>query len=152
MIVPLFIIMNKLGLLNTYLVLFLPIINAFGVFLTRQFIVAVPDELLESARIDGAGEFTVFFFRIVIPMVKPVAVSLTIFHLHHDVERLHLAVDHRHGTGYVHVDGRVVPLAEQLRHELRTHHGRGQRSCLYRPLRSTWRFRSSLSTASRYTD
>ncbi len=76
--VPLYIIMTKLGLLNTYVVLFLPIINAFGVFLTKQFIEAVPDDLLEAARIDGCGEF-LLYFRIVVPLIKPVLVSLTIF-------------------------------------------------------------------------
>ena len=76
--VPLYIIMTKLGLLNTYVVLFLPIINAFGVFLTKQFIKTVPDDLLEAARIDGCGELPIYF-RIVVPLIKPVLVSLTIF-------------------------------------------------------------------------
>lgn len=77
-LIPVFVIMNKLHLLNTYVVLFLPIINAFGVFLMRQFIEGIPDELLEVARIDGAGEMRVFF-NIVIPIIKPVLVSLTVF-------------------------------------------------------------------------
>ena len=76
--VPLYIIMTKLRLLNTYPVLFLPIINAFGVFLTKQFIEAVPDDLLEAARIDGYGELPLYF-RIVVPLIQPVLVSLTIF-------------------------------------------------------------------------
>ncbi|QUI22811.1 carbohydrate ABC transporter permease [Vallitalea pronyensis] len=77
-IVPLFIIMNKLDLLNTYTALFVPIINAFGVFLTKQFIEAVPDELLEAARIDGCGEIR-SFFSVIIPLIKPVLISLTVF-------------------------------------------------------------------------
>ncbi len=77
-IVPLFIIMNKLGILNTHVVLFLPIINAFGVFLTRQFMESLPDDLLDAAKIDGCNEPRIFF-NVVLPLVKPVIISLTIF-------------------------------------------------------------------------
>ncbi len=77
-LIPVFTIMKKLGLMNTYPALFLPIINAFGVFLIRQFMVTVPDELLEAARIDGCGENRIFV-SIVIPLIKSVIVSLTIF-------------------------------------------------------------------------
>lgn len=77
-LIPVFTIMKKLDLLNTYPALFLPVINAFGVFLIRQFMVNVPDELLEAARIDGCGENKVFLF-IVMPLMKTVLVSLTIF-------------------------------------------------------------------------
>lgn len=77
-LIPVFTIIKKLGLMNTYPALFLPVINAFGVFLIRQFIVNVPDELLEAARIDGAGE-NYIFIRIVMPLIKTVLVSLTIF-------------------------------------------------------------------------
>lgn len=77
-LVPIFVIMNKLHLLNTHVVLFLPVINAFGVFLMRQFMEGIPEELLESARIDGAGEIRVFY-NIIIPIIKPVLISLTVF-------------------------------------------------------------------------
>ncbi|WP_430592208.1 carbohydrate ABC transporter permease [Humidisolicoccus flavus] len=77
-LIPLFTIMRDLGLLNTYLALFLPVINAFGVFLIRQFMGNVPDELLEAARIDGASDMRVFAF-IVVPLIKPVLVALTVF-------------------------------------------------------------------------
>lgn len=77
-LVPTFILMQKLHLMNTYAALFLPIVNAFGVFLIRQFMVNVPDELLEAASIDGCPEWKAFFV-IVIPLVKPVLISLTIF-------------------------------------------------------------------------
>ncbi|MBE7718537.1 MAG: carbohydrate ABC transporter permease [Lacrimispora celerecrescens] len=77
-LIPVFTIMKKLGLMNTYPALFLPIINAFGVFLIRQFMVTIPDELLEAARIDGCGENRIFI-SIVIPLIKSVIVSLTIF-------------------------------------------------------------------------
>lgn len=77
-LVPVFTIMKKLNLLNTYPVLFLPVINAFGVFLVRQFMDAVPDELLEAAKIDGCKE-TRMFVSIVLPLIKTVLVSLTVF-------------------------------------------------------------------------
>ncbi len=77
-LIPVFTIIKSLNMMNTYPALFLPIINAFGVFLVRQFMVNVPDELLEAARIDGCGENRIFV-AIVIPLVKPVLVSLTIF-------------------------------------------------------------------------
>ncbi|MEU4203328.1 carbohydrate ABC transporter permease [Streptomyces sp. NPDC045470] len=53
------------------------LVSGFGIFLMRQFIVSVPDEMLEAARIDGAGEFTVWW-RIVVPQTKPVAVTLAL--------------------------------------------------------------------------
>ncbi|MEU2624188.1 carbohydrate ABC transporter permease [Streptomyces sp. NPDC007157] len=51
------------------------LVSSFGIFLMRQFMVSVPDEVLEAARIDGAGEFTVWW-RIVVPQTKPVLVTL----------------------------------------------------------------------------
>ena len=77
-LIPLFMMMRDLGLLNTYVSLFLPIINAFGVFLIRQFMNSIPNEMLEAARIDGASEIQVFL-RIVLPPLKPVIVALTVF-------------------------------------------------------------------------
>ncbi|MBV2355444.1 carbohydrate ABC transporter permease [Streptomyces sp. J2-1] len=79
MILPLYVLMNQLGLIDTYAGLVLPFAaSAFGVFLMRQFMQAIPDELLEAARIDGAGEWYIFF-RIVLPLVKPALATLTIF-------------------------------------------------------------------------
>ncbi|NDL59211.1 carbohydrate ABC transporter permease [Phytoactinopolyspora mesophila] len=76
--IPLFVIVRDLGLLNTHIALILPIINAFGVFLIRQFMSNVPDELLEAARIDGASDRRVFV-AIVVPLIRPVLVALTVF-------------------------------------------------------------------------
>ena len=59
-LIPLFRIAQKLHLLNTYLILALPVVNAFGVFLIRQFMIGVPNELLEAARIDGLSEYGIF--------------------------------------------------------------------------------------------
>ncbi|MYW69009.1 ABC transporter permease subunit [Streptomyces sp. SID8379] len=79
MVLPLFVLINQLNLLDTYAGLVLPFAaGAFGVFLMRQFMQAIPDELLEAARMDGAGEWYIFW-RIVIPLVKPALATLTIF-------------------------------------------------------------------------
>ncbi|GHF14599.1 sugar ABC transporter permease [Streptomyces spiralis] len=79
LILPLYVLMNKLNLIDTYAGLVLPFAaGAFGVFLMRQFMQSIPDELLEAARIDGAGEWYIFW-RIVLPLVKPALATLTIF-------------------------------------------------------------------------
>ena len=64
------------GLLDSYLALILPFaVSWYGVFLMRQFMMTVPDELLDAARIDGAGEFGLFW-RIALPLVRPGMVTL----------------------------------------------------------------------------
>ncbi|MET0842433.1 MAG: carbohydrate ABC transporter permease [Mycetocola sp.] len=76
--VPLFVMVSKLGLVNTYAALILPFITApIGVFLMRQFILGIPDALIEAARIDGAGEFRIFA-RIVMPLCGPPLATLGI--------------------------------------------------------------------------
>lgn len=76
---PLFLLMKQLGLVNSYGGVVLPALaGVFGIFLVRQYARSIPDELLEAARIDGAGEWRIFF-RIVLPMLKPVLVTLAIF-------------------------------------------------------------------------
>ena len=78
-LVPEFLIVSWLGLLNTYLGVILPrAAEAFGIFMVRQFMVSIPDELIEAARLDGAGELTIFF-RIVLPLSKPIIAVLVIF-------------------------------------------------------------------------
>ena len=57
--IPVFIIMRKMGVLNTYFSLVVLILNAFGVFLIRQFMSSVPDELLEAAKVDGCPEYRI---------------------------------------------------------------------------------------------
>ncbi|MCZ8511579.1 carbohydrate ABC transporter permease [Paenibacillus filicis] len=77
--IPNFIIISKLGLLNSYTGLILPpCAEAFGLFLSRQFMEEIPDELIESGRIDGASEFAIFS-KIVFPNVKPLLGVLVIF-------------------------------------------------------------------------
>lgn len=78
LIVPLFVMMEQLGWVNSYLALIVPfMVTAFGVFLMRQQILGFPDDLLDAARIDGCGEFTVFL-RIVLPNLKPAMAALGI--------------------------------------------------------------------------
>ncbi len=77
-LIPNFILMSNLGLVNTYPGLILPFIaGPFGVFLMRQFMLGVPDELLEAARIDGANEFRVFW-SVAMPIATPVLATLGI--------------------------------------------------------------------------
>ena len=78
-LIPTYMIMRELHLLNNLFALFLPVLNAFGVFLCRQFMKdGIPDELMEAARIDGCRELRIFA-SIVIPLSKPVLVSLAVF-------------------------------------------------------------------------
>jgi multiple sugar transport system permease protein len=78
-VVPLYILMNELGWLNTYQALIVPeIATAFGVFLLRQFFLGLPAELEDAARIDGANSWQTFT-RIVIPLSQPALMALSIF-------------------------------------------------------------------------
>jgi multiple sugar transport system permease protein len=64
------------GMLTTYGALFLPfLVSGFGIFLMRQFIVSIPDEVIEAARIDGAGELRTWW-SIVVPQTKPALITL----------------------------------------------------------------------------
>jgi multiple sugar transport system permease protein len=78
-LVPLYQLMVDWGWLNNYLALIVPVIfNPFGIFLMRQFISGVPDELLDAARIDGASEWGIFL-RLILPLSKAPLAALTIF-------------------------------------------------------------------------
>ena len=79
LIVPLFVQMKTLGLVDTYLGVLLPsIASAFGVFLLRQAMNSVPRELDEAATIDGASHFRIFG-GVVLPLVGPALATLTVF-------------------------------------------------------------------------
>ncbi|NUP50279.1 MAG: carbohydrate ABC transporter permease [Catenulispora sp.] len=79
LLVPLFQMMSNLGWVNTYQAVIVPFLaNSFGIFLMRQAFLDFPDELVESARIDGSGDLRTFF-RIVLPVVKPQLGALAIF-------------------------------------------------------------------------
>ena len=76
---PLFLLMKQLGLVNTLGGVVVPALaGVFGIFLVRQYARSIPDALLEAARIDGAGELRIFV-QVVLPMLKPVLVTLAIF-------------------------------------------------------------------------
>ncbi len=75
---PVFIILKSLDLLNSYIgLIFLGSASVYAIFMLRQFMYDIPDELLESARIDGCGEPRLFFY-IVLPLCKPVIATLAI--------------------------------------------------------------------------
>ena len=77
-LVPLYILMQKAGLIDTYWALTLPfLVDPFNIFLIRQYVSTLPPDCEEAARIDGAGEFTILF-RVVFPMLKPVLAVVAI--------------------------------------------------------------------------
>jgi multiple sugar transport system permease protein len=76
--VPQFVLISNMGLANSYAGLVLPFLaGPFGVFLMRQFLLSIPDDLLEAARVDGAGEFRIFW-RVVLPLCRPALATLGI--------------------------------------------------------------------------
>ncbi len=77
-LIPMYITAWELKLLDTHVGLMLPrLMNAFGIFLFRQMMMSIPDELIDAARIDGAGEFRIYW-RIALPLSKPAITSLAI--------------------------------------------------------------------------
>jgi ABC-type glycerol-3-phosphate transport system permease component len=75
-LVPVYIIMRNLKWIDTFWPLIIPgAANAFGIFFMRQYIMSVSNELMDAARIDGAGEFTIFW-RIILPIIAPGLTSL----------------------------------------------------------------------------
>jgi multiple sugar transport system permease protein len=75
---PLFLLMRQLGLVNTYLGVLIPsLASILGIFLVRQFALSIPDELLDAARVDGAGELRIFT-SVVLPLLRPVLATLAI--------------------------------------------------------------------------
>jgi len=76
---PLFLLMKSLGLVNTYWGVIIPsLASVFGIFLIRQFMLSIPQELLEAARIDGAGEWRIYW-SVVMPLARPILATLAIF-------------------------------------------------------------------------
>lgn len=76
--IPVFVIVKELGLLNTFTGIVLPMYYAYGVIMLRSFIKNIPDELLEAATVDGCNEAQKFL-RILLPLLKPALVSLAIY-------------------------------------------------------------------------
>jgi sn-glycerol 3-phosphate transport system permease protein len=77
--VPLYVLFSHVGLVNTYTALVLPYaVSALGTFLIREAFMQVSDDIVDAARVDGAGVFTLIF-RIMVPMVKPTVVAFSLF-------------------------------------------------------------------------
>lgn len=76
--IPLYFLIKDLGLRNTLAALILPFLaGGFGVFLMRQYISTIPDDLVDAARVDGASEFTIFL-RIILPLCGPPLAALAV--------------------------------------------------------------------------
>lgn len=77
--IPLYRLMVEFGWINTYAALIVPwLITPFGIFLVRQYLLSLPSDMEQAARIDGAGEWTILF-RIVFPLCKPILMVLAIY-------------------------------------------------------------------------
>lgn len=78
MLVPTYLVARQLGLVNNYGGLIIPLaVDAFGIFLMRQYIKGLPDSLIEAARLDGCSEFGIFW-RIILPNCKPALGALAL--------------------------------------------------------------------------
>jgi multiple sugar transport system permease protein len=76
---PLFLLMKQLGFINSYWGVIIPsLASIFGIFLVRQYALSFPSELLDAARIDGAGEFRIYW-SIVVPVIRPILATLSIW-------------------------------------------------------------------------
>jgi multiple sugar transport system permease protein len=75
---PLFLMLNKMGFINSYMGVIIPgMASVFGIFLIRQFMQGIPDSFIEAARIDGAGDFEIYW-KLILPLCKPILVTLAI--------------------------------------------------------------------------
>jgi multiple sugar transport system permease protein len=76
---PLFLLLRSMGLVNTYLGAIVPAMaTIFGIFLIRQYALSIPDDLLDAARLDGAGELRIYW-SVVLPVLRPILATLAIF-------------------------------------------------------------------------
>jgi alpha-1,4-digalacturonate transport system permease protein len=76
---PVYLVIAKLGMANSLLgIIIPPSATPTGVFLLRQYMLTIPDELLEAARMDGAGEFRIYW-QVVLPLTRPALAVLTVF-------------------------------------------------------------------------
>ena len=77
--IPVFLLLKKIGLLDTYWGIIIPgSASVFAIFLMRQFMVAIPNDYIEAARIDGCNEWQIYL-KLILPLSKPVLATLTIF-------------------------------------------------------------------------
>jgi multiple sugar transport system permease protein len=76
---PLFLLLREMGLINTYWGVIVPgLASIFGIFLIRQYALSIPDDLIDAARIDGAGEFRIYW-SIILPVIRPILATLAIW-------------------------------------------------------------------------
>lgn len=76
---PVYMMMSKLGLINTYVPLIIPFMTtSFGIFLLRQNFMQISDEIIEAAKLDGASDLKIMF-RIMVPMAKPAVITFILF-------------------------------------------------------------------------
>ena len=79
LLIPQYLLMRNIGLINTYTSMFIMCISGiFGIFLMKQAMKTIPNEIIESGQIDGANELQIFWF-LIIPMVKPVIIAIGLF-------------------------------------------------------------------------
>ena len=80
-VIPIFVIMRNLGLINNHLSIILPFVtSAFGVFLMRQFFLTLPQDLIDAAKVDGAGPWTIYW-QIAMPLAGPSLAALAIINI-----------------------------------------------------------------------
>lgn len=78
-LIPRYVLVSKLGLLNSYGGMIIPtLMGSFGIFLTKQFMLGIPDELIDAATVDGSSALGIYW-RIVLPLSKPIMAVLAIF-------------------------------------------------------------------------
>jgi len=76
---PLFLMLKNMGLINTYFAVIIPgMASIFGIFLIRQYLLSIPDSIIEAAKIDGASDFQIYF-SLILPLAKPILITLAIF-------------------------------------------------------------------------
>jgi multiple sugar transport system permease protein len=76
---PLFLLLKQLGLVNTYWGVIIPgMASIFGIFMVRQYALSIPDTMLDAARVDGAGELRIYW-ELVLPSCRPILVTLGLF-------------------------------------------------------------------------
>lgn len=79
LLIPLYLVMLDLDLLNSYAGVWIPAaVSSFGIFLCRQFIVGIPNDLYDAAKVDGAGDFRIYW-EIILPLIRPALSALAIF-------------------------------------------------------------------------
>lgn len=79
LLIPLYLVMLDLKLLNSYAGIWIPAaVSSFGIFLCRQFILGIPNDLYDAAKVDGAGDFRIYW-QIILPLIRPALSALAIF-------------------------------------------------------------------------